>query len=231
MGVVEFTGVKNRQRKCCWEEEGILHKCRNLWVFLLGARLLLSWAGVRTFRHGHLQPLQPLPRTRSPFTSFSWWTLIWQYWASVGPAPPSSAPRPRRCPRCVLPSLWTLLSFSCLRTSPVSAASPPVCLHSAHAFLKYLPFTLSASDSLSVYEAILWQPPLTFFSLTQQSTNWINSISSIIYLFSFCLLVLWFCAFIIFFFFFTFLRPQDFKWTNYILSYLLWFKKLPNECV
>ena len=100
--------------------------------------------------------------------------------------------------------------------------SPLVCLRSAHTFLKYLPFTLSASDSLSVYEAILWQPPLTFFSLTQQSTNWINSVSSIIYLFSFCLLVLWFCAFIIFFF--TFLRPQDFKWTNYILSYLLWFK-------
>lgn len=66
-----------------------MHKCRNLWVFLLGARLLLSWAGVRTFRHGHLQPLQPLPRTRSPFTSFSWWMLIWLPWVLLPP------PRPR----------------------------------------------------------------------------------------------------------------------------------------
>ena len=76
-----------------------------LWVFLLGAQPLLSRAGVRTFRHGHLQPPQPLPRTGSPCTSFSWWMIIWLCWASVGPAPPSPASHPRRCPRCVLPSL------------------------------------------------------------------------------------------------------------------------------
>lgn len=86
------SGVKNRQRKCCWEEERILHKCRSLSVgFPLGARPLLSWAADRTFRHGHLQPPQPLARARGLCASLPWWTLAWRHRASVDAAPRSSA--------------------------------------------------------------------------------------------------------------------------------------------
>lgn len=156
------------------------------WVFLLAARLLLSRSGVRAFRHGHLQPPQPQPRTRAYFPRFRGRWLIRCTGLPRVLLPLLSPASQQVSSRCA-PLAPGALSF-CLRTSPVSAASP--LSRSAQAFLKYVPFTLSASDSLSAYGAVLWQPLLTFFSLTQQSTYRIDSASSIMCLFSFCPLVL-----------------------------------------
>ena len=157
-----------------------------LWVFLLAARPLLSRSGVRAFRHGHLQPPQPRPRTPAHFPPFPGRWLILLHCASSGPAP---APPP-----CVPAGVRAVCSPRSRRSVILPPHQSCVCCQplsrSAQAFLKYLPFTLSASDSLSAYEAVLWQPPLTFFSLTQQSTYRIDSVSSIMCLFSFCPLVL-----------------------------------------
>lgn len=152
VGVVEFTGVKSLQRKCCWEEEGILYRCRNLWVFLLAARPLLSRSGARAFRHGHLSHLSPGPGLGAHFPRVRGRWLIPLSCASTGPAP---APRP-----CVQAGVHAVCSARSGRSvillpPPRSCVccQPPVCARSAQAFLQYLPVTLSASDSLSVCEA------------------------------------------------------------------------------